>query len=132
MTYPPTNEQSLTRKNFKCTKCGQCCRPIVKVTERDIARIEETGWKREHFLAPDPRKEGSSVKDTLRQKNFVCMFLQKQLDTNGETIFTCSIYDHRPDTCRKYPFFPGKEKIVDCRPERWQYWMDINRLVSED
>ena len=132
MTYPPTNEQFLTKENFKCTKCGQCCRPIVKVTEKDITRIEETGWKREDFLAIDPKKEESPMKDTLKQKNFVCMFLKKQRDTNGENIFICSIYDHRPDICRKYPFIPGKENITDCRPRRWEYGMDLNRLVDKD
>ena len=50
MTYPPSNKPFLDPATFKCTKCGQCCRPIVKVSEKDIQRIEEAGRKKEDFL----------------------------------------------------------------------------------
>ncbi|MBI2665687.1 YkgJ family cysteine cluster protein, partial [Candidatus Woesearchaeota archaeon] len=124
ITYPPTSEEFLTKKNFACTKCGQCCRPIVKVSEKDILRIEKTGRSRDDFLAFDPTLDGpitkNTIKDTLQQMNGVCMFLSRK----GQE-YLCTIYEHRPDVCRKYPFFTGKEKLTDCRPPRWKYWMEL-------
>ncbi|HLC96682.1 MAG TPA: YkgJ family cysteine cluster protein [Candidatus Nanoarchaeia archaeon] len=82
-----------TPDNFKCTKCGLCCfiSPFLKAD--DIKRIENAGYPREHFL------------EELRGKKFMkmdggkCIFLKKV--NEGE--YLCSIYEHRPETCRKYP-----------------------------
>lgn len=126
MTFPPSPQPFLNPKTFQCTKCGQCCRPIVKVSEEEIKRIELTGRKRQDFLAFDPKLEHPSKKDTLQQVNGVCTFLYRK----GEEYF-CSIYKHRPNTCKRYPFFPVAEKLTDCRPPRWQYWMDLKELVVE-
>ncbi len=104
--YP--QQRFLQRRNFKCTKCGECCRPLVKVDEEDIQRIEQAGYKREDFLDYGP--PDSLQKDVLKQKDDVCMFLKR----NGEE-FVCTIYDHRPKNCQIYPFYK-KIKIEDCVP----------------
>ena len=116
-------DKFLDSSDFKCTKCGECCRPIVKVSENAIKRIEESGWKREDFLDVDPISENYE-KNTLKQVNRACMFLKRE----GKE-FVCSIYEHRPDTCRKYPFIMGNEKLTDCRPKNWEKWMPIEDVV---
>jgi Fe-S-cluster containining protein len=126
MTYPPSDKEFLDPKTFKCTKCGECCRPIVKVTEKDIKRIEQTKIKREEFLAFDPLEENPNKKDTLKQNNNVCMFLKRK----GEEYF-CSIYEHRPDFCRMYPFYKENMKLKDCRPTYLREPPPLNILVKE-
>ena len=104
-------QRFLNKKMFKCTKCGECCRPIVKVDEEDIRRIESVGYQRKDFLDYDPLERGHTTKDTLRQKKNVCMFLKRK----GEE-FICSIYDSRPRNCRIYPFHSKNQKLEDCIP----------------
>ena len=126
MIFPPSNSEFLEEDNFKCVKCGQCCRPIVKLSPDDVVRIEKSGALREEFLAFDPQEEAPIHKDTIRRVNGVCMFLRRKGDE-----FICSIYDHRPGICRKYPFI-NREKIIDCRPENWKYWMPIEGVVRKN
>ncbi|MFH1276646.1 MAG: YkgJ family cysteine cluster protein [Candidatus Woesearchaeota archaeon] len=140
MTYPSSNQKYLDPKTFKCTSCGQCCRPIVLITEEEIKTIESIGMKRKSFIDIDPLNESGTI-NALKQVNGVCMFLKKdntnyddnQNNQNNKTKennkFICSIYNYRPSICRKYPFF-DEEKMTDCHPKRWKYWMDINQLVK--
>ena len=99
----------LDPKTFKCTKCGECCRPIVKVDEDDINRIEKLGNKRDDFIQFDS-KINSSV---LKQKNNVCIFLERQGDE-----FVCSIYNNRPKVCQKYPFIKDEVKKAKARVKK--------------
>jgi len=110
----------LNPKTFKCTKCGECCRPIVKISDNEIKRIESLGLKRENFTEDD----GKLNSKVLKQKNGVCMFLKRSGDE-----FICSIYDHRPRICQKYPFIKGNEKLEDCRPTGWERWTEIKKLL---
>lgn len=112
----------ITKDNFECTKCGECCRPLVMVNEEDIARIEQAGHK--DFVDIDHLEE-KPVK-VLKQKLGVCMFLKKQ----GED-FVCSIYHHRPEICRKYPFVEPNIKLKDCYPEGYQRWMPLKEVMEE-
>jgi len=107
------------KKTFKCTKCGECCRPVVKVSAEEISRIKETGSK--DFYEFDKVIESN----VLKQEKGVCIFLKRQ----GEE-FVCSIYDKRPDVCRQYPFI-DREKIEDCRPPNWERWYPLQKLVRE-
>jgi Fe-S-cluster containining protein len=122
MTFPPSNQEFLNKDTFKCVKCGECCRPVVKVNEEEIQRIEETGKKREDFIVLDPVTEDPSIK-TLKQVNGVCMFLKREGDK-----FVCSIYNNRPNTCRKYPF-TDEGKLKDCRPVGWERWVPIGKIL---
>ena len=113
----------LNEKTFKCKQCGQCCRPVVKLSVKDIKRIEKIGMNKEEFLDFDPNKP--EKKDTIKRIKGVCMFLCRK----GEK-YSCKIYSARPEVCRKYPFFPGVEKLEDCQPRRWKYWMNLKELVK--
>ena len=126
MTFPPSSQEFLDPATFRCIQCGQCCRPIVKVREEEISRIEKAGINRDDFLDFDPNQKNSTKKTILKRKNGVCMFLYRK----GE-MYYCRVYGHRPDTCRRYPFISGQEKLKDCRPPRWQYGMELKELVEE-
>jgi|APSaa5957512622_1039677.scaffolds.fasta_scaffold190477_2 Fe-S-cluster containining protein len=107
-----------TFNDFKCTKCGECCRMVVKLSKEDIQRINKIYQK--DFTRYD--KEIKS--NVLKHNNGKCVFLKKQGDE-----YVCSIYEHRPEVCKQYPFI-DKQKIEDCRPPRWEYWPKINSLFQ--
>jgi len=105
-----------TPENFKCTKCGECCRMIVKLSANDITQIESIG--KTNFTQYDEKIKSN----VLKHHNNKCIFLQK----NGSE-FVCSIYKHRPKVCVQYPFI-GRKKVEDCHPPRYQYWPKIEDL----
>jgi Fe-S-cluster containining protein len=121
MTFPPSQQEVLTKETFRCVKCGECCRPVVKLTKEDITQIEEAGHKKADFVVVDPNN--NITQDTLKRVKGVCIFLKK----DGEE-FVCSLYEHRPDVCRKYPFV-GREEFEDCRPKNHVYWMPLKDLI---
>lgn len=98
--------------NFRCTCCGNCCRePIVLITDEDIRRIRAfTGQAPDEIADFYPPSEiewgldnpGWIKLDTgwhimgLVRKEDGCQYL-------GEDDL-CGIYEHRPVTCRRYPF----------------------------
>ena len=86
MTFPPSNKEFLNSRTFECIKCGECCRPLVLLSEEDIKRIETFGIKETEFIDVDPL--GKKTHKVLQQKNHVCMFLKKE----GEE-FICSIHN---------------------------------------
>ena len=97
---------------FRCTGCGNCCREtIVCITDQDVQRIVEgTGHSPRTFVHFFSEEEVTMDKrdplwvrfDTgkavmgLRWKDDHCIFLH---DNNR-----CTIYEHRPVTCRDHPF----------------------------
>ena len=98
---------------FRCTSCGNCCRDtVVCITDADIQRIiDGTGKSPLKFVRFYTHDEVSmSTNDPLWVKfndhkavmalrSIVdrCVFLDD--DTN-----LCTIYEHRPVTCRDHPF----------------------------
>jgi len=104
-------DRMLTPDNFSCTQCGKCCMGnTVKLTDSDIRRIEKRGLRMKDFAEPDGF-DPQTGKFSLRKKGGMCMFLEKE-----GSAYSCSIYDARPDICRKYPFFDTKP-IESCLPE---------------
>ncbi len=114
----------ITPKTFKCTKCGECCKPITKVTEADIQKIEELGYKREEFLDFDPFRRDSMIKDVLKRVNGYCIFLKD----NKDGTFDCSIYGNHPEVCKKYPFFEGIEKLPSCIPSEIVWYKNAKEM----
>jgi Fe-S-cluster containining protein len=98
---------------FRCTGCGNCCRDtLVCITDADVQRIVDgTGKSPLEFVRFYTHDEISmSTNDplwvkfndhkavmALRSILDRCVFLDN--DTN-----LCTIYEHRPVTCRDHPF----------------------------
>lgn len=99
--------------NFRCTGCGNCCRnTVVCITDGDIRRIVEgTGKSPRDFVCFYTHDEVAVARDDqlwvhfdtgrsvmgLRAVRDHCIFLDNK--TNR-----CTIYEHRPLTCRDHPF----------------------------
>ena len=108
---PPQDWQKYLK--FRCTGCGNCCRDtVVCITDADVQRIVNgTGKSPLAFVRFFVHDEISmSTNDPLwvkfsdqkavmglRSIQDRCIFLDN--DTN-----LCTIYEHRPVTCRDHPF----------------------------
>lgn len=103
----------LTQSSFKCDRhCGECCKKtLVEVSGKDITRIKKRGYDENEFLMKDPFNEERLF--LKKDGKGWCVFLKQ--DKKG--MYSCSIYNDRPDICRKYPFFTGKEELSSCLPE---------------
>jgi|ETNmetMinimDraft_33_1059910.scaffolds.fasta_scaffold133401_1 Fe-S-cluster containining protein len=87
---------------FNCTKCGYCCTLIVNLSERDIKRIENQGYKKKDFV--DPR-------ENIKLVDNQCVFLYKE---SGK--YLCLVYEHRPNVCRVFPSLDPE--IKDCNENK--------------
>jgi len=123
---------------FRCTGCGNCCRgTVVMVTDADLRRIAEgTGLPLDRIVRFVPEDEaniparsswwvrfgdGRAVMALRHRAGGACAFLDAE--------DRCTIYDHRPVTCREHPFnvtltdsgaveHLSISRIVDC-PHDW-------------
>jgi Fe-S-cluster containining protein len=98
---------------FRCTGCGNCCRnTIVCLTDADVRRIVEgTGKAALEFVRFYSHDDiAMSDNDPLWVR-----FGKKKLVMGLKTIYDrcvflenstnrCTIYEHRPVTCRDHPF----------------------------
>jgi len=100
-----------TKESFQCNRyCGECCKKLsVMVSKEDIKNITKLGIKKEDFLDEDLL---SINKFMLKRDKNGCVFLKKHEDG----MYSCTIHNNRPKTCRQYPFF-GKNKIESCLPQ---------------
>lgn len=93
-------------REIDCTACANCCRySIVSLTGADIASIAthlgiEPAEAAHRFTDPDPEDAARRI---LRSTADGCVFLNNNL---------CSIYEHRPWACRKFPHLrPGTHSL---------------------
>lgn len=101
----------LNKNNFKCERCGECCKTYTVVLYgEDIKDIEKLGYPKEFFTEKDYNTEESTAQYVLKRENGQCIFLKLK---NNEPF--CEIYENRPKICRIYPFF--KEEISSCKPK---------------
>jgi|TARA_Y100000031_G_C8048261_1_gene304933 Fe-S-cluster containining protein len=105
----------VTKKDFKCKQCGECCKLIVKLSKKDIERIEKVGYGKEEFAALDPLEPRSKVKDAMKRRNSRCVFSDLK-----ENKYWCRIYKIRPRNCRIFPFF--NDDVESCKPDRLLKW----------
>ena len=91
-------------KNFKCKRCGDCCRVVPHLTDNDISRIKKLGFKEGFFV------ERIGNINLMRIEKDKCVFLNDGKRTS------CKIYNSRPRICRLYP--TELRKDGDCRPEK--------------
>jgi Fe-S-cluster containining protein len=99
-----------------CTRCGKCCLDehymlTLSATDEDVARWEEEG--REDILQyVDTVKPGTHdlwIRDGEELAR--CPFVRKD---KGKPTYRCTIYETRPEACRKYPVSAGQMVALGC------------------
>lgn len=101
----------LNKNNFKCQRCGECCKAYTVVLhEQDIKKIKQLGYSKDFFAIKDYNPEYSTTQYVLKRENSKCLFLRFK-----DNQAYCEIYKNRPRICRIYPFF--KEEISSCKPQ---------------
>ncbi len=109
-------------KNFKCMRCGECCRS-PRLYKTDIERIKKLGYKAEEFAYID--NFGQSY---INDKNGWCIFLNKRYTNLNKKVKLafCEIYNSRPRICRLYP-----AKLINksCKPLKSAFdeYLEIRR-----
>jgi len=99
----------LDQKTFKCERCAECCiKYIVKISKNDIEKIKKLGYS--EFVEKDEHISGFVLKKNDEQ----CVFLLR--DNKG--VYSCKIYENRPDVCKMYPFLG--EDVASCKPVTFQ------------
>lgn len=91
---------------FSCKLCGSCCRErAIMLYEDDVKRLEGSGFSGfyEESSYLERYLTGAPYRMKLKEDGS-CFFLS---DDNK-----CSVYDLRPDTCRRYPFIIGEGFIL--------------------
>lgn len=98
---------------FRCTHCGNCCTDtIVPVTDADVLRLSRgTGLAAPEFCAffgpSDFEHEEKELGWVNLEEGTRVMALAKQSEKDACVFFKderCSVDQHRPTTCRVYPF----------------------------
>ena len=81
-----------------CTQCANCCRSLdVHVTEEDAQRLANgIHVSLDSIMTDIDTESAKKVKEWGKFKAKPCGFLKGNL---------CSVYAHRPETCRIYPAF---------------------------
>jgi Fe-S-cluster containining protein len=104
---------------FECHRCGACCRGAgnVWISDSEVASLatalemNEDELRAAYTRRAGPRARGKrepGADTVLRQKrNRDCVFWKRG---SG-----CSIYEHRPQQCRTYPFW----RAIVHSPESW-------------
>lgn len=86
-------------KAIDCTQCGNCCRSLhVYLTESDAVRLAEALGKSTDAIVDTyiDQESAQAEGEWGRFAQRPCALLKGNL---------CSIYAHRPNTCRAYPQF---------------------------
>jgi uncharacterized protein len=105
------------QEQIDCTVCANCCKTsTTEISERDIDRLaRHLRISREQFLADYtmPDEEGAlSLRFTPEAG---CIFLDGNL---------CSVYEARPDICRRYPHLVRGNGSIASR-----MWSFVDRAV---
>lgn len=101
----------MDKKNFKCARCGNCCKweGYVRISERELDEIagclsmDPYDFSREYTRLCGDRR-GLSL---IENKDGSCIFYDKHAKL-------CMINEVKPKQCRDFPFtwdFPGWENI---------------------
>ena len=113
-----TTSPSATSADFRCRRCGACCRwpGCVKLAPGEPERIADAlGLAAEEFyekftrLAPD-----RSCLSLIEDRSGHCVFLGE----DGDGLSLCRIEAVKPRQCRDFPLrwnFPGWEKLCSGR-----------------
>jgi uncharacterized protein len=95
-----------------CTVCANCCRvATVQLSERDIEHLaHHFRMSRAAFLAGYTVEDAEEGRILRRSDEAGCVFLDGA---------ACTIYDDRPDTCRRFPHMVRGSGSIASR--MWQF-----------
>ena len=84
-------------EQIDCTTCANCCRHVSPMlSEEDVARLaSHLGMSHDEFIAKYLDKTESDPEFPWMMRIKPCPFLKDN---------RCSVYEHRPGTCRGYPY----------------------------
>ncbi|MEM2542959.1 MAG: YkgJ family cysteine cluster protein [Candidatus Korarchaeum sp.] len=90
---------------FSCKLCGDCCRNrAIMLYDEDVRRLESSGFSEFYEEASELERYLTGAPYRMRLKeDGSCVFLNDN---------RCSVYEFRPDTCRRYPFIVGDGFIL--------------------
>jgi Fe-S-cluster containining protein len=108
---------------FRCTDCGNCCTDtLVPVTHLDLLRMQKglglkAGEIVEFFKGSEFEDEGEGLQFVELDMGPRVMCLKKRFEEKEERESCkfyrdqrCSVYEHRPVTCRVWPFTLSLDK----------------------
>ena len=119
-------------KRTDCTACANCCRVVTPAfTESDVERLAtHLGMTNSEFTAKY-LKEAERTEDygwVVRERP--CPFLKDN---------RCSVYAHRPDNCRGYPYLDKPDftartlgmigRLSEC-PAVFEVWEELKRATG--
>jgi hypothetical protein len=90
------------RKSELCLECGKCCMAMTfDGGDVDDEARDEIRWMELHGLKIDYVEENGKLEYyfTIPQR---CNALQDVKTDDGRTLYTCSVYETRPQMCRDY------------------------------
>ena len=110
-----------------CTRCGKCCLDehymlTLSATDEDVARWEDEGHE-DILQYVDTIKPGVHdlwIKDGEELAR--CPFVRKD---KGKPTYRCTIYETRPEACRKYPVSVAQMVALGC-----EILVEIDSLVA--
>lgn len=88
---------------YDCNKCpGYCCSyPVITVTKRDLKRLAKRfDVTPEEAESRFTHSEHGHKRILKRKKDEIYGRICRFFDTDARN---CSIYEHRPETCRTFP-----------------------------
>lgn len=94
----------------RCKGCGECCSPLLPVSDKEIDRIKK--YIKKHRIRP--QKVGMVFANPVY--DVTCPFLRKDVSKDR-----CSIYPVRPEICVKFKCdhaSKGKRCDVDIRDKK--------------
>jgi uncharacterized protein len=99
-------------EQIDCTVCANCCRvATVKLAERDTERLAKVlGMSERQFLAEYTVEDKDEGRILRRSDETGCVFLEGK---------NCTIYDDRPDTCRRFPHMVRGQGSITSR--MWEF-----------
>ncbi|HUH79094.1 MAG TPA: YkgJ family cysteine cluster protein [Methanoregula sp.] len=120
--------------SFTCRQCGECCSTMGEIlwilgqTGPDEFRILVSATGEERVVNVDPGKRDLFYPRTDgNARSLACPFLRK----SGPGLFTCTVYQSRPDLCRQYACF--RILVLDATGRKVGRVMDRSRhFVSAD
>jgi len=99
-------------EQIDCTVCANCCKvATAQINERDVERLaRHLRISCDHFLAEYAMDGGDEGPILKRSAEHGCVFLDST---------TCTVYDERPDSCRRFPHVVRGQGSLASR--MWQF-----------